>query len=375
MKKLLYIAPVIIDLEKLNGVSKKILNHYKIFNKYYNVEMISYGPNCLYYFHDNIIDKIDLNKSNRRIKLYSYLNNQIAPKNNYDFVYIRYLLSDFLFLNVLRILNKRTHKIVIEIPTFPYKKELLKIEKGLIKFLVDFTSRPFLKFYVSRIITYSNDSVIFGIKTINTINGIIYDDIIQSQKRLHPKTEINLISVSMTIPCHGYDRIIEGLNEYYKCEGNINIFYHLVGNGEEIKKYEKLITKYKLEKNVKLYGFVSGVELNNIYNKADIAIDSLGIHRSGLIKESTLKSREYAAKGLPIISANEVDFFTQEENKKYVFRVPSNESPVDMKKLIQFYLQIYSDNKFNIADQIRNISRNKGDMNATLQGVVEYFNK
>ena len=360
MKNLLYIAPVIIDLDKLNGVSKKVLNHYKIFNKYYNVEMVSYGPNCLYYFHDDVIETIDLNKLNRRIKLFSFIKNQLSANKKYDFVYVRYLLSDFLFINILRILHKKTHKIVIEIPTFPYKKELLKIEKGLIKWIVDCLSRPFLKFYVSRIITYSDDSAIFGIKTLNTINGVIYEYITQSQKRIRPETEINLISVSMTMACHGYDRIIEGLNDYYKSEGSVNIFYHLVGNGEEIKRYEELIAKYKLEKNVKLYGFVSGEELNDIYDKADIAIDSIGIHRVGLIKESTLKSKEYAAKGLPMISANEVDIFTQEENKKYVFRIPSNESAVDIKKLIQFYLQIYSDDKINISDEIRKASQKKG---------------
>lgn len=375
MKKLLYIAPVIIDLENSNGVSKKVLNHFKIFKIYYNVEMVSYGLDCLYYFHDDIIDKIALNNSNRRIKLFSFINTQLTSKNKYDFVYIRYLLSDFLFINVLRILHKKTRKIVIEIPTFPYDHDLLKSGKGIIKYLSDLISIPFLKLYVGRIITYSKHDTLFGIKTINTINGIIFDDVLPRKKELRLDNEINLISVSLTWPEHGYDRLIEGLKNYYNKEVEISILYHLVGNGNEINKYEKLIKLYGLEKYVKLYGFINGQKLDEIYNKSDIAINSLGIHRIGLKTESTIKSKEYAAKGLPIVSSYEIDTFTTNDNKKYVLRVDPNDTPINIEKIILFYRKIYSDRSLNINNEIRNESRKKGDMIITLQGVIEYFNK
>ena len=215
MKKLLYIAPVIIDLKRLNGVSKKVLNQYKIFSNFYKADMVSYGPDCLYYFHDNTIDTIALDKLNRRLKLYSFIKKELVL-NQYECIYIRYHLSDFLFVYLLKLLNKNNSNIAIEIPTYPYKHELLKWKKGIVRYLVDLTSQVFLKLYVGRIITYSTDTHIFGIKTINTINGIIYEDIIPSQKQLYLDTEINLISVSLTMSCHGYDRLIEGLNDYYK---------------------------------------------------------------------------------------------------------------------------------------------------------------
>jgi glycosyltransferase involved in cell wall biosynthesis len=374
MKRLLYIAPVIIDFEKLNGVAKKVLNHNKIFTKFYNVEMVSYGPNCLYYFHDNEIETIDLNKLGRRIRLYKFIIDLSAKDKKYNFIYSRYHLSDYLFIYILGILSKITNKIVIEIPTYPYRKELLKSKNGLIRLLIDLTSRSFLRFYVGRVVTYSNDANIFGIKAINTCNGIIYDDINKSQKLIHTETEINLISVSVTTICHGYDRIIEGIYNYYKNGGNINLVYHLVGDGEEIKLYQELIEQYKLENNVKLYGFKGGQELDEIYDKADIAIDSLGIHRIGLVTESTLKAKEYAAKGLPIISTNEIDVFTQDENDKFVFRVPADESAVDVVSLIQFYKQIYFNDIIDVSDEIRKASQKRCDMIITLQGVIEYFN-
>jgi glycosyltransferase involved in cell wall biosynthesis len=372
MKKLLYIAPVIIDLQRLNGVSKKILNHYKIFGEFYKADMISYGPNCLYYFHDDATDTIALDKLNRRLDLYSFIKNHLVS-NQYECVYIRYHLSDFFFIYLLKLLNKNNSNIAIEIPTYPYRKELLKSRNGVIRYLIDLTSRFFLKFHVGRIVTYSDDDRIFGIKTIKTINGIIYDDIIPSQKQFHPKSEINLISVSHTMRCHGYDRVIEGLNNYYTNGGNVNVFYHVVGDGMEIGKYKELVEKYQLKKHVKFYGFQSGLELDDIYNKADIAINSLAIHRIGLKTESTIKSKEYAAKGLPIVSSYEIDAFSIEENNKYVLRIIEGESAVKIDELIQFHEDIYS-NTEGLSTCIRCASRMRSDMPATLKGVMDYFN-
>ncbi|RTZ02048.1 glycosyltransferase family 1 protein [Flavobacterium bomense] len=370
MNKLLYIAPVIIDLEKLNGVSKKVLNHYKIFRESYKADMISYGPNCLYHFHDNSVDTIPLGKLKRRLKLYSFIKTNLVP-NQYECIYIRYHLSDFLFIYLLKLLNNS--KIAIEIPTYPYKHELLKSQKGLLRYLIDITSRSFLKLYVGRIVTYSEDVNIFGIKTINTINGIIYDNLIPSQKKNRPELEINLISVSVTMICHGYDRLIVGLNDYYKNGGNVNVFYHLVGDGIEIEKYKGLVEKYKLGKYVKFYGFKGGQELDEIYDKVDIAINSLAIHRIGLKTESTIKSKEYAAKGLPMVSSYEIDAFSPEDNKKYVLKISADESAVNIDQLIQFYGQVYNDTLI-LSTDIRNASRKRSDMRVTLKGIIDYFN-
>lgn len=373
MKKLLYIAPVIIDLEKLNGVSKKILNHYKIFQNNYDAEVISYGPDCLYHFSKGQVERIPLDQLNRRLKLYSYIREELVGRK-YDLVYIRHHLADMLFVYLLRLIKKSGSKIVIEIPTFPYRHELLKWKNGLIRYLVDSSSTPFLKLFVDRIVTYSGHKRIFGIKTINTINGIIFDNVSPVNKSIHSDTKINLISVSVTMACHGYDRVIEGLKNYYLQGGSIKIVYHLVGDGEEIEKYKDLVANYQLEDHVIIYGFKGGDELNKIYDMADLAVNSLAIHRIGLSTESTIKSKEYAAKGLPIISSYSIDALSDTDNAKYVLKVPADESPIDIDQVIAFHNKIYHKYSNNVADQIRSASQARCDMIYTLQGVIEYFN-
>lgn len=373
MKQLLYIAPVIIDFEKLNGVSKKILNQYKAFSKSYNVTLLSYGPDCLYYLNNDFFETIPLDEANRRLKMYSFINKKLSV-NSYSFIYTRYHLCDFLFLNSLRILSKKKSKMVVEIPTFPYKHELLRWKGGVLRYMIDASSNFLLRLYVGRIVTYSNDQKIFGIKTIKTMNGIIYENVIPVQKKLYNKNEIHLISVSLTMSCHGYDRLIEGLHDYYSTGGDVNVVYHLVGEGDEIKRYKELVAKYGIEKYVLFHGFKSGSDLDALYEKADIAFNSIAIHRIGLQTESTIKSKEYAAKGLPMVSSYTVDAFSSQDNSKYVHQISPDESPVDIYELVGFYKKMYENGDRNITEEIRSVSQKRCDMSVTLQGVIEYFN-
>ena len=190
---------------------------------------------------------------------------------------------------------------------------------------MDFTSKYFLQFFVDRIFTYSKDEKIYGISTICSQNGIIFDEIKPLKPKPHSDKEINFISVSKTLLCHGFDRIILGINSYYENGGKVKITYHLIGDGNEIEKYKKLVEKFNLEDSVLFYGFLGSEELDKIYEKADIAINSIGIHRIGLKTESTLKSKEYCAKGIPIVSSYYIDSFSVADNKRFVFKVKSNE--------------------------------------------------
>ena len=60
-------------------------------------------------------------------------------------------------------------------------------------------------------------------------------------------------------------------------------------------------------------------------------------HRSGIQHIKTLKNREYAARGIPFIySETDTDF----ENRPYILKVPANEAPVNIGRLIAFYRQL-----------------------------------
>lgn len=362
------------DLDNLNGVGKKIISHCAVFSADFQVYLIAYG--------DKTIQTIDISQNSRRTREIrpsnrrSELNREVLQfirRNDVHGIYMRYHLSDPGFLKLLSAIQRHHRtKIAIEIPTFPYKGEFTSSLRDRVRKISDSICSTQLKRYVDRIVTYSDDRSIFGIPTIKTINGVLVDKIRPiSRDRLDG--DIDLVSVSVTASVHGYDRIIEGIRLYYQKGGKENIIYHLVGNGHEIACYKRLVEDYHLKEHVLIYGFKNGRELDEIYNKADIAVNSLGIHRRGLRTESTLKTKEYAAKGLPMISSYTVDVFDSGENRKYVYLVPADDSPVNMQDVVDFYHQVYAADVENVFRSIREIAVKKCDMRITQKPVVDFF--
>ena len=69
------------------------------------------------------------------------------------------------------------------------------------------------------------------------------------------------------------------------------------------------------------------------FNKADIAVGSLGGHRIAIKYIKSLKSREYCARGIPFFySAIDPDF----EGKDFIHKVPPNDHPIDIEEIINF---------------------------------------
>ena len=76
--------------------------------------------------------------------------------------------------------------------------------------------------------------------------------------------------------------------------------------------------------------------MDTIFDFCDFGVGSLGRHRVGIDRIKTLKNREYAARGIPFIySETDSDF----DDKPYVLKVPADDSPIDIYRIINFYRQ------------------------------------
>lgn len=319
------------------GIETKIKNHCDYFvNKGFDVTYIT------------------LARQITRIKKYLYKIIPFCSEYSYDefekgndIVYIRYCKMDFQGYKALRKLRMHCNKIIIEIPTFPYDGEI----KGIFKLFnyKDKIWRGKICKYVDKILTYSDDKEIYGIPTVNISNFVNIDTVSVSKRNNSELKKINLIAVASIAFWHGYDRIIEGMNIYYKHKNNpeYTIIFHMVGEGNELLKYKELVKKYNLGKYVKFYGRKTGNELDKIYDIADIAVDSLGRHRNHIYYNSTLKGKEYLAKGLPIISGVKTEL-DADDTFKYYLSVPADDTPIDMMEIVEFYNKIYSKEKFEI---------------------------
>lgn len=241
----------------------------------------------------------------------------------------------------------------------------------------DVFRRRGLRTIADRIVTFTEDDVIFGIPTIKTQNGIDVDAVVPVHGNRN-LSEINMIAVAALLPGHGYERCIRGLADYYgdKNDDKKIIKIHIVGEGEELDYYKKLVDKYNLDQYVIFYGKKTGEELDKIYDNKDIALGSFGSYKVGLFhRSSTLKVREYLAKGLPLVSENIEDVFDIAPEYPYFMQVPNDSSTVNMDDIVQFYERIYGEQVEceEIHSEIRRFAKRNVDMSVVMEPIVRYL--
>jgi hypothetical protein len=257
--------------------------------------------------------------------------------NNIEFVYIRSNHNANPFtINMVKRMKKYGAKVVMEIPTYPYDSEYEA--QGMSKqIFFDKLFRNSLAKQLDAIVTFSDYDKIFGQKTIRISNGIDFDSVKMKSRINDTSKELNLIGVAEIHEWHGFDRIVKGLADYYSKPQEYFVRFHVVGyffSSDIENEFKKIITDNHMEDYVILYGKKHGEDLDQIFDKCDFGVGSLGRHRVGIDKIKTLKNREYAARGIPFIySETDSDF----DSKPYVLKAPADESPIDIHRIIDFY--------------------------------------
>ncbi|OOC43673.1 hypothetical protein XO08_04805 [Thermosipho sp. 1074] len=254
-----------------------------------------------------------------------------------EFAYVRNLLPwNYFSVKFIKQLKKLTKFVILDVPTYPYKKELSKIN-----LIIDNIFNRFVGKNINLVVTTADIEKIYGVRAIRITNGIDVKKY-KLKKNIKKDGEFHLIGVANVSLWHGYDRVINGLYEYYKNDPKIKVIFHVVGEGKELNNLKKLTEEKKLNSYVIFHGFKTGDELDNLYDISDVAVGSLGLHRIGLLKSSVLKVREYCARGIPfIISSYDEDF---DKEFEFMLKFPSDETPIEIEEILKFYERIKSKN-------------------------------
>lgn len=372
---LMYLSLINIEKKTNFGVRKKIEGQVKALKKNTN--------NCYWIYLKN--SGLYVSAKNKEIFLkkplfvkFEFIQKRIIyfntilkfiKENNIEVIYIRYLLSDMFFISFIKECKSLGLKIYLEVATYPYDKEIEGITLYIDKFF-----REYLNNYVDRIITYSNYKNIFGIETININNGIDID-YIKISKYNNKQNEINLLGVASLSFWHGYDRVIEGLKEYYNksTKNNYIVTFTIVGEGPALVMLKSLVEKHNLHDYVLFKGFKTGEELDDEFDNADIGIVSLGIHRLGLEYVSTLKSQEYWARGLPFIKSYK-DAQIDGLISQYVLNIEPDDNSVNIDNIIDFYKKLQNQ-EGNFKVEMRNLAQKKVTWDFQMKPIIEEFEK
>ncbi len=319
MKKVLYLTEW--ELKSSDGISKKINSQLRSMEKKAHVTLCVINGKKV-----NIGKKTNYTKSifHSYFLLYQYV-----KYNPIDSLYARNMggIGAVLFIFLTNFL--KIDKVFVEVPTYPFKGEgkwsiktaLLGLVKKCYRFSVD-----------SVVYIGEHTSKIWGIPAIRIDNGIDVDDYrpVIDKDRNSP---IHMVGVASLAHWHGYDRLILGINE-----SEIPCVFHIVGEGPELEYLKQLVEPNRKD-NVVFHGYKDGCDLDTIFDVCHIAIDSLGRHRSGISVNSSLKSKEYAARGLPFILSHVDSCF---ESCEFAYKVDANDSPIPISSVIDWYNRLES---------------------------------
>lgn len=364
MKKGYYVH---FDARKTAGVSKKIDMQISELSRYFTIDEINIKP-------------IEVSVARRLRRLLPggaverTYDEAIKEMDSPDFVYIRRTTADKNYLIFLAEIKKTWSacKIIVEIFTYPYDRDEFMRWTTWPYYFKEKYQRRRLAQYVDRYVTYSEDEVIFGTPTIQTGNGVLVDNIKIPDGIQKEDDTVNLIGVAYMQKHHGYERVIKGLYAYYR-EGNTRkVICHLVGDGPEKVRYQKLVEKYGLKENVVFYPTLIGEELDKVYEKGDVALSALGVYKDGINRENSLKTREYMAKGFPMVTGCKVDGI--DETYPFVCQFPNNSSPIDIKRILSFYddlCETYSKEEMRM--NIRSYVKKVADMPIVMKPIIDYI--
>ena len=161
-----------------------------------------------------------------------------------------------------------------------------------------------------------------------------------------------------------------GLADYYKNYPQFEVNLLMVGEGVEKPIYEQMVKACNLGEHVKFLGRLTGSKLEDVYNITDIGACSFGRYKSGIDVIGDLKSREFMAKGIPMICGCSIDVL-KDKDYDYSLYFPNDNSTVDINRIVEWYENLLQLKGLEeLTKTIRNSARNWIDYSVTFNDVV-----
>lgn len=373
--KLLYLAKVNFNDKYSFGVVKKIRGQINAFEALGFVVDLIYVKDNTIYLNDKVLKEFSsindtLDRSLMIFRFYRLVSKNINL-DEYGSFYFRFpSMTNAPLLKLLSKLKSKKKKILFEIATFPYEQELTGSIPKRIMLGIDRNYAGKLVDHLDYIITNYPHDMILNIPTIIMGNGINFEKF-RNYKVEPDKTRLELISVSSLVFWHGLDRLLKGLKNYYDLNPTFEVHLNIVGEGAEKEKLIYLTKDLGLTNYVHFLGFKSGDELDRAFKSASIGIGTLGIHRKGISTDNSLKTREYIARGIPVIlAADDIDI---EKGTPFIHHVDPSEDNIDINGILKFYSQLQSDFP-DFAVKAKEFAEEKLSWKAKISKVLKNFN-
>ena len=315
-------------------------------NMGYEVDYLAYDNKFVYLINYNTGKKERVGKTHFRflrayrstfgfVDLYSSLN-KVAGMRKYDYAYFRNKAIAPNAINAFRRLKMNGCKLFVEIPSYGSNEKVLSKKRTVASKILHYLGKklpPLVDLYL--LIGLDGGGEYLGRPALNIKNGISVEQV--PCKKNTESTCVHILALATMRIWHAFDRLIEGLSQY---SGEFEFVIDMVGKDADgsLNDWVELAHKRGIGDKVIVHGPLFGDALDEMFDKCEIAVATLGFHRSGLSCGSTLKIREYTARGIPFIYGYRDESLTGEEF--FALRVPANDEPIDMNVVDQWLCSI-----------------------------------
>ncbi len=268
-----------------------------------------------------------------RWRYYDYITDEHLK--GYDFYIFRYGLATRSFIKCLKRTktNNKAAPIYIDMPTYPYAREWIGL-KGRVVMMLDKIGSSHLRKYVSRVIHSGMESMIHGIPTTRITNGV--DTQRLKLRHINDDEGLRLLALGKWRSWHGLDRLIKGMARVK--DHGLEITLDIIGDGEVVPALRRLVQSTGTQDVVKFHGIQKGSALDDLFDRADLGVGTLGLHRKDVMLDSSLKHREYIARGLPfILAGSDVDIT---DHLGFTISVPQDDTALDLLSIIERYQSV-----------------------------------
>jgi hypothetical protein len=150
------------------------------------------------------------------------------------------------------------------------------------------------------------------------------------------------------------------LESIAKYKGDVGINLWICGNAEQ--------SEFRNFPFVHFLGYKTGIELDELFDIAHIAIGGFAFDKIGLKEGSTLKLREYVARGIPVVYGHSDTDIDPLIEKGLVMKFTENQFP-EMDKILNFAASFYK-NPAHV-DELHNFAVNNLDYTVKMKKLVE----
>jgi hypothetical protein len=146
-----------------------------------------------------------------------------------------------------------------------------------------------------------------------------------------------LKGASMAADYNGLDRLIISLSR----QKNNQFRYYLTIIGNDTDWEKKTIQKYNVEEFVKLKPAMNKQALDIELGNYHLGVGPLAVHRKGIVSTTSIKVREYFARGLPFFFAHHDSGISDNKAlQPYFLQLEATDEPIDLQLLDAFVLSI-----------------------------------